>query len=429
MRATAETPSGNPALAVKRSSAGIGTTDFWGSHAMDIYQSAAELIRTLAVENPVLGFRPHAAIRAAKWFKNHFPGETLYALKANDAPAMVAALCGAGISHFDVASPKELRQASTLAGATVHVMHPVKSRRLIAEAYHDHGVRTFALDSEAELRKILAETGGAKDLTLVVRMACPSTFSEISLEGKFGINWHEAVGLLRETRRVAERLGVTFHVGSQTMCPKGFGQAMRTVSQQIVQAGALADVVDVGGGFPSRYPGLEPPELSAYAGEIEAAFGQMAVGPSCELWCEPGRALVAEAESVIVKVEARRGDTLYINDGAFGTLYDAAHCHFVFPARAYSAAGEEMEERGLTAFDLYGPTCDSADHLPGPFMLPGSIGEGDYIEIGNIGAYGRVMAGTFNGFGSYDEVMLAGEPMLSMYSAEAESGSRTAARV
>jgi len=387
---------------------------------MDIYPTAAEVIRSVPVDLPVLCQRPHAAMRAARWFLDNFPGETLYAVKANDASWVVSALFNAGIGHFDVASIPELRLVSGLPGAKMHVMHPVKSRRLIAEAYHDFGVRTFALDSEAELEKILAETGNAKDLTLMVRVACPSTYSEISLEGKFGASWAVAPQLIREARQAAGALGITFHAGSQMMCPIGYGQTLRTVSQQIKQAASTVDIVDVGGGFPARYPGLEPPTLDAYMDEIRSAFDQMAVGYSCELWCEPGRALVAEAESVLVKVDARRGETLYINDGAFGALYDAAHCKWVYPARAYSSTGDLLAARNVE-FDLYGPTCDSADHLPGPFMLPGSIGEGDFVEIGNIGAYGRVMAGHFNGCGYFDEAVLEDEPQLSMFT-ESETG-------
>jgi ornithine decarboxylase len=392
---------------------------------MDIYPAAAELIRDVPVDLPVIGMRPHAAARAGRWFCDNFPGETLYAVKANDSPAIIAALFNAGIRHFDVASLPELRVAAQFPGAVLHVMHPVKSRRLIAEAYHDFGVRTFALDSDAELDKIEAATGHAKDLTLVVRVACPSTYSEISLEGKFGSPWNEAPGLIRRARQAADMLGITFHAGSQMMCPIGYGQVLRTVSQQIVRAATMVDIVDVGGGFPSRYPGMEPPALDSYMDEIRGAFDQMAVGYTCQLWCEPGRALVAEAESVIVKIDARRGDTLYINDGAFGTLYDAAHCEWVFPARAYSSRGEPINERNLKPFDLYGPTCDSADHLPGPFLLPGGIGEGDFIEIGNIGAYGRVMAGHFNGCGYYDEVILEDEPMLTMYAAAVVQDAQT----
>ncbi len=382
---------------------------------MDIYPAAAEYLRDVPVDQPVLCVRPRAAKRAVRWFGENFPGETLYAVKANDSPVILSALFEAGIRQFDVASMPEVRAIAALPGAVMHVMHPVKSRRFIAEAYHDFGVRTFALDSEAELEKIEAATGGADDLTLAVRVACPSTYSEISLEGKFGAPWSEAPGLIRRTRQKAETLGITFHAGSQMMCPIGYGQVLRTVSQQIVRAATLVDIIDVGGGFPSRYPGMEPPALESYMDEIRAAFDQMAVGYSCQLWCEPGRALVAEAESVIVKVDARRGGTLYINDGAFGTLYDAAHCKWVFPARAYTAKGEPIAERTMKPFGLFGPTCDSADYLPGPFMLPDATAEGCYIEIGNIGAYGRVMAGHFNGYGHYGEVILEDEPMLSIY--------------
>jgi ornithine decarboxylase len=388
---------------------------------MDIYPTPAEVLRDAVVDRPVLGFRPHAALRAAKWFIDHFPGETLYAVKANDSPAVLNTLFDAGIRHFDVASVKEMRTMAKFRGATTHIMHPVKSRRFIAEAYHDFGVRTFALDSEEELEKIAAVTSNAKDLTLVVRLACPSTYSEISLEGKFGASWSEAPDLIRHARQKSELLGISFHVGSQMTCPMGYGQALRNVSQQIIRAATLVDIIDVGGGFPARYPGMEPPSLETYIEEISIAFDKMAVGYTCQLWCEPGRALAAEAESVIVKVDDRRKDTLYINDGAFGTLYDAAHCKWVFPTRAFSAAGEPVHCRAVKTFDFYGPTCDSADYLPGPFLLP------ERIEVGNIGAYGRVMASHFNGYGYYDEVILEDEPLLSMYAGQSEDKAVSAA--
>ncbi len=218
---------------------------------------------------------------------------------------------------------------------------------------------------------------------------------------------------------MAERLGLTFHVGSQAMAPGAYGHALRTMSHHIVHAGVVADVIDVGGGFPSRYPGLEPPPLSAYVEEIRNAFDGIAVGWHCELWAEPGRALVAEAELVVVRVEARKDDTLYINDGAFGTLFDAAHMKFVFPARQLDLEGDAAGGRKtLAPFALYGPTCDSIDYMPGPFYLPEAIDEGDYIEIGNVGAYGRVMAGQFNGFGHYETAIARDEPMLTMYESE-----------
>lgn len=381
---------------------------------MDTYRSAAELIDFKRPSRPVIAFRPHAAERATRWFLENFPGTCLYAVKANDAPHIMETLHRAGIRDFDVASLAEIERVRGLADSHAHIMHPVKSRDFIRQAYFDYGIRTFALDSLFELDKILCETGNASDLTLMVRIACANTYSEIPLEDKFGASWVDAADLLRKTRQSADRLGLTFHVGSQAMQPAAFSQALKTVSHNIVQAGVVADIIDVGGGFPSIYPGLEPPALSAFTDEIREVFNQIAVGWHCELWAEPGRALVAEAESVIVRVDSRRGNTLYINDGAFGTLYDAAHLQFIFPARRVGP-NSDGHVRPLSPFALYGPTCDSVDYMRGPFYLPSDVTEGDYIEIGNIGAYGRVMATCFNGFGAYEEATLEDEPMLTAY--------------
>ncbi len=380
---------------------------------MDVFTSAAELLRNHRPERPVLCLRPHAAARAARWFLANFPGQVLYAANANDAPQIIDALVDAGIRAFDVASLVEIERLAGVKDAELYFMNPIKSRGAIVRAYRDFDVRNFAFDSDEELDKIVAETGGAQDLTLFLRVACPNTHSLIPLEGKFGVPMAEAPALLLRARQVAKRLGITFHVGSQAVVPAAFGEALRQVGQLIVTSGVLVDAIDIGGGFPSRYPHSDPPELADYAEEIAKAWDELAVKDSCELLCEPGRALVAEAESVIVRVDARRGNALYINDGAFGTLFDAAYSRFRYPARLIGARG--AKGRGEAEFSLYGPTCDSSDYSPGPFMLPPSVKEGDYIEIGQIGAYGRVLANRFNGFGEYDEAVLTDEPMLSMY--------------
>ena len=380
---------------------------------MDVFTSAAELLRNHRPERPVLCLRPHAAARAARWFLANFPGHVLYAAKANDASPVIDALAEAGISKFDVASSVEIARMAAVPNAELYFMNPVKSRGSIRTAFDEFGVRSFSFDSEDELDKILEETGRARDLALYLRIACPNTHSLIPLEGKFGVPMPEAPALLLRARQVARRLGITFHVGSQAVVPAAFGEALRQVGQLIVTSGVLVDAIDIGGGFPSRYPHSDPPELADYTEEIAKAWDELAVKDSCELLCEPGRALVAEAELVIVRVDARRGNALYVNDGAFGTLFDAAYSRFRFPARLIGAT--VAKARGEAEFSLYGPTCDSSDYLQGPFMLPPSVKEGDYIEIGQIGAYGRVLANCFNGFGEYDEVVLTDEPMLSMY--------------
>ncbi len=380
---------------------------------MDVFASAAELLRHRRPERPVLALRPHTALRAAKWFVANFPGRVLYAAKANDAPPIIDALVEAGITAFDVASLVEIERVASVDGAELYFMNPIKSRGAIARAYTEFGVRRFAFDSAEELDKVIEETGGADDLTLFLRIDCPNTHSLIPLEGKFGASQEDAPGLLLKARQRATRLGITFHVGSQAVVPAAFGEALRQVGQLILSSGVLVDAIDIGGGFPSRYPHSDPPDLAAFMAEVVREADELAVKHSCELLCEPGRALVAEAESVIVRVDARRGNALYINDGAFGTLFDAAYSGFRFPTQLVTPSRGSSEPD--TEFVLYGPTCDSSDFLPGPFVLPACVNEGDYLEIGQVGAYGRVLANRFNGFGVFDEVVLTDEPMLSMY--------------
>lgn len=384
---------------------------------MERFPTAAAFVAAKRPERPVLATRPHAAGRAARWFLEQFPGDVAYAYKANSSSLMIGALFGAGIRHFDVASTPELEDASTIPGANLHFMHPVKSRASIRKAYHEHGIKSFSLDSEDELQKIVDETTGpngpARDLALFVRLSVPPINSKIPLERKFGTSGIKAVKLLGKARQVAAELGLTFHVGSQTMTPEAYTRALKEVGTLIGKAGVTVDRLDIGGGFPSIYPGMEPAPLMSFMETIKAGVDKLPVRDNVRLMCEPGRALVAEAESLIVRVEARRGTDLFLNDGGYGVMFDAAHLDWIYPAQLVSRAPAKGE--ALTPFALWGPTCDSIDYMKGPFLLPASIREGDYVEIGNVGAYGRAMAGDFNGYGKYDEVILDDEPMLSLY--------------
>lgn len=389
---------------------------------MERHISALALVLASRPDLPVHCVRPHAAEKAAGWFLRRFPGEVLYAVKANPHPAVLDAVWRAGVRWFDVASLPEIELvAGRYPDATLAFMHPVKARSAIRRAYFDFGVKIFAVDSRAELAKIVAETDGARDLHLIVRLAVPSDYAQHKLAGKFGAAGAEATALLREARGVAEELGVSFHVGSQCMRPEAWRLAMENVSKMIRKAGVTIDIVDVGGGFPASYPGLTPPALAGYIDEIKAAFEAMPVLYNADLWCEPGRALCAEAGGHIVRVELRKGDALYLNDGAYGALFDAAHDGLAFPVKLIRDKGRP--KRPLKAFRLYGPTCDSIDAMEGPFFLPADVSEGDYIEIGNTGAYGAALATKFNGFGDYLEAELADAPMISMYDEETAAAS------
>jgi len=382
------------------------------------HHSALGLATALRPVQPVTLLRPHAAQRAARFFAEKFPGKSLYAVKANPSPELITLLWDSGITHFDVASLAEVKLVYENApDATLCFMHPVKAEEAIREAYADYGVRTFSLDSMDELDKIVRATNGATDLTLCVRLRVSSEHSKLSLASKFGADPAEVRELLIATRQVADALGICFHVGSQAMTPSAYTEAMERVRAAIVSSGVTVDVIDVGGGFPSVYPGMEPPALEAYFDAIARAYESLPVSYSSELWCEPGRALCAEYSSLIVRVEKRRGDELYINDGAYGALFDAAHVGWRFPV---ALLREDASDSRKMPFSFYGPTCDDMDHMAGPFLLPADVQAGDYIEIGMLGAYGCAMRTGFNGFtnGATHEVTDA--PMATLYGEDAD---------
>jgi ornithine decarboxylase len=295
-------------------------------------------------------------------------------------------------------------------------MHPVKAEEVIAEAYFGHGVKTFALDTLDELDKIVRATAtdgaAATDLNLLVRIRVSSDHAKLSLASKFGAEAHEVKALLMAARQASDALGICFHVGSQAMSAAAYAEALARVRDAIVEAAITVDIVDVGGGFPSVYPGMEPPSLESFFSVIHAGFEALPISYSAELWCEPGRALCAEYGSLVVRVEKRRGDELYINDGAYGALFDAAHIGWRYPVRLVRPVDSRVKPM---EFSFYGPTCDDLDHMAGPFDLPGDVGPGDYIEIGMLGAYGCAMRTGFNGFGKVEAEIVDDEPMASLY--------------
>ncbi|HKX91897.1 MAG TPA: type III PLP-dependent enzyme [Sphingomicrobium sp.] len=379
-------------------------------------RGAAAIAKQRPVQ-PVTLLRPHAARRAARFFKEKFPGRSLYAVKANPSPELLKILWESGITHYDVASIGEVRLVSeTLPGAVQCFMHPVKAEEVIAEAYFAHGVRTFALDTLDELEKIVRATSAngvpASDLSLLVRIRVSSDHAKLSLASKFGAEPAEMKQLLIAARQASDALGICFHVGSQAMSAAAYAEALSRVRDAIIEAAVTVDIVDVGGGFPSVYPGMEPPSLESYFAVIHAGFEALPVSYSAELWCEPGRALCAEYASVLVRVEKRRGRELYINDGAYGALFDAAHIGWRYPVRLVR---DRQSRTRPTEFSFYGPTCDDLDHMAGPFELPADVGPGDYIEIGMLGAYGCAMRTGFNGFGVTGTEIVEDEPMASLY--------------
>lgn len=382
---------------------------------------------------PVYFIRPNSIKRAAEFFLENFQtakheSDVLYSVKSNPDIEVLKHLFNSGIKHYDVASSAEVKLINDLFGDAVkmYFMHPVKSREAIYDAYFNYGIRDFSLDSSDELQKILDVTNNARDLSLHVRLSIPNSHAVIDLSGKFGILPSESVGLLRKVRTVAAKLGICFHVGSQCMEPTEYRNAITIAKEVTEQAKVKLDVLDIGGGFPSSYPGMTPPDLRSYFDEIFDTINHSGLSSECRIWCEPGRALVAESGSLLVRVEARKKNMLYINDGTYGGLFDAGFPGFIYPVKAIRVKNNIPFSGKLIPFGFYGPTCDSLDSMKGPFSLPDNIAEGDYIDIGQLGAYSRSIRTDFNGFNKNLQIEVADEPLVSMYRNEEEFAEKSA---
>ena len=379
---------------------------------MRSYNSPDSAVKYLQPEQPVILYRPHALKRAVDVFLHGFKGDVMYAVKTNPDEHVLKDLWAHGVRRFDAASLHEVAMVRGLfPTAEIYFMHTVKSRKAIREAYYTYGVRHFSLDCAEELNKILAETDYADDLGLHVRLAIPNTYAELALTDKFGAAQSDAARLLADVRAVAAHAGVCFHVGSQCMHPDAYKMAIKLAKQVVKASGIRIDSFDVGGGFPSVYPGMTPPPMGDYFAAIHDATRDIVRQHGCRLLAEPGRALVAESGSVLVRVELRKGNFLYINDGTYGSLFDAGTPKWLYPCKLLNRKSTTDEQEG---FSLYGPTCDTMDFMKGPFMLPADIKEGDYIEIGQLGAYGRTMATRFNGFApATSAVIVKDAPLMS----------------
>ena len=387
---------------------------------MQKFTSVENLVNQLKPDKPVYCIRKKSILSASKFFQKKFPGRILYAVKTNPHPEVIKTLVKSGISEFDVASISEIKSVRKFSqSAKCSFMHTVKSREDVQEAYFKYGVKTFALDTKDELIKIIESTKNAKDLEIFVRVAVSNEHAEIDLSKKFGAMNNEASGLLRLAKQYANKIGLSFHVGSQCMHPISYTKGIAEIGNIIKKTKIVPDYINVGGGFPTIYPDLVPQSLDNYFQEIKMSLDNLKLNNLPEIICEPGRALVAESGSTIVRVNLRKKQKLYINDGTYGTLFDAGTPNIVFPSKLIKESSNKIISKKLTAFDFYGPTCDSMDYMKGPFVLPNNIKENDYIEFGQLGAYGLTFRTQFNGFFSNEIYEVEDNPIMSLYAKDA----------
>ena len=383
---------------------------------MQKFKSVEELVKRLKPNKPVYCIRKNSILSASSYFQKKFPGKTLYAVKTNPHPEIIKTLIKSGINQFDVASIEEIKNVRKFShSAKCSYMHTVKSRESISEAYFKYGIKTFALDTKEELIKIIESTSNANDLELFVRVAVSNEHAEIDLSKKFGASFSEAAGLLRLTKQYSKKIGLSFHVGSQCMHPISYLNGIAEIGNIIKKTKIIPDYINVGGGFPTIYPDLIPQSLVNYFKAIKEGLKNLKLQNLPEIICEPGRALVAEGGSTIVRIDLRKKHKLYINDGTYGTLFDAGTPNIVFPSKMIKDYKNKIISKKLTAFDFYGPTCDSMDYMKGPFLLPNNIKENDYIELGQLGAYGLTFRTQFNGFYSDEIYEVEDRPIMSLY--------------
>ena len=384
---------------------------------MQKFKSVDKLVNQLKPTEPVYCIRRDSINIASKFFQNKFPGKILYAVKTNPHPLVLKSIVESGINDFDIASIKEVEAIRSVSpDAKCSYMHTVKSKESINEAYFKYNIKTFSIDTKDELIKILNSTNQAKDLELFVRVAVSNEHAEIDLSKKFGAQTSEAIGLYRLTKQYAKKIGLSFHVGSQCMHPISYSKGINEIKYIIKKTKIVPDVINIGGGFPTIYPDLVPQSLDSYFEEIKISLNKLKLEKKPEIICEPGRAIVAESGSTIVRVNLRKKQKLYINDGTYGTLFDAGVPNIVYPSRIITSG--RIISKKLTSFDFYGPTCDSMDYMKGPFILPNNIKEGDYIELGQLGAYGLTFRTQFNGYYSDSIYEVCDDPIMTMYDKE-----------
>lgn len=373
------------------------------------FATVTDLISAWKPAEPVYVLYSEQFRRAAQAFLTGFPGETMYAVKANDTAPVLEALWEAGIRHFDVASLHEVRAIrSRFPSAKMSFMAPVRGNGATAEAFHVHGVRTFAIDTHFELNRLLKETGAdhnvtyAHGLTVLVRMVVPSDGAALELSSKFGVDPAGGAELLKAIAAIGAKPALTFHVGSLSTDPQAYVRALKVCKETIDRAGVRVMAIDVGGGFPAAYPGVPQPPLSAFFDAIGKARTDLGFDQGLDLFCEPGRALVADGVNVLTQVNMRRGDACFLNDGIYGSLneYVLPNWPVQYPLTVFTLRdGKVVEKRGETIdYRVFGPTCDTLDKLPVKLALPADLAPSDWVMFGQMGAYSAALRTSFNGF-------------------------------
>lgn len=370
------------------------------------YADAGQVAEKLAPEAPVFCISRKQLAERVAIFDKGFPGMVSYAVKSNPSHEVLRALAQFGVEHWDVASVQEMEAVTRAGGKPVfHYHNPVKSRAEIRDAYFKHGCRRFAVDCREELRKIAGIVGSPKGVEIAVRFVLPRerTSSAHDFSTKFGAPDYICVELLKEAKELGFTPMLTFHPGSQSRDPLVYKRHIEAAARIARNAQVEIAKLNVGGGFPANYQRSTGGPLGPFFAMIQAsatlAFGK---GREPKLECEPGRGLVANCMSLLtrVKLVCTDGDDLFLNDGIYGGLMEVMQVPELEPPYRVLRDGEVLHGE-TKSWKVFGPTCDPLDVLPHRMELPAQIADEDYIEFGNLGAYGLATTTMFNGYGGH----------------------------
>lgn len=365
-------------------------------------QRIIDFLATRRPEGPCLVVDLDVVRENYEHFEKALPASRIfYAVKANPAPQILSLLASMG-SNFDTASVAEIEMALN-AGATadrISFGNTIKKERDIARAY-EYGIRLYAVDCVEEVEKVARAAPGSR---VFCRILADGAGAEWPLSRKFGCVPAMAVDVLRLANKLGlDAYGVSFHVGSQQTDLTAWDRALidtKAVFDELAAEGINLKMVNMGGGFPTRYL-KDIPTAQAYGEAIFDALSRHFGNRLPETIIEPGRGMVGNAGVIKTEVVlvSRKADNdnrwVYLDIGKFGglaeTMDEAIRYQIVTPRD-----GDAMEPCVLA-----GPTCDSADVMyeKTPYPLPITLTIGDEVLIEGTGAYTTTYSAVaFNGF-------------------------------
>ncbi len=325
-----------------------------------------------------------------------------YAVKANPAPEVLSLLASLG-SCFDCASVVEIEQALAAGAAPDRISfgNTIKKERDIFRAF-ELGVRLYAVDCDAEVEKVARAAPGSK---IFCRMLCEGNGAEWPLSRKFGCAPDMAPRVLEHAHRLGlEAYGLSFHVGSQQRNPRMWNGALKSVAgvfRELAERGINLQMVNLGGGFPTRYL-KRVSSVRTYGDAIFGALRRHFGNQIPETIIEPGRGMVGDAgmiEAEVVLISKKSDDDkvkwVYLDIGKFNGLAETMDEMIRYPIRT------DFDADAREPCVLAGPTCDSVDVLyeKEPYLLPVSLEIGAKVLIEGTGAYTTTYSAVgFNGF-------------------------------